>query len=73
MLKFISIWHSWLPLARERRIERLKIRRPVDRDEENLIPGVKVAYASNIMNLFTPSVGRPMLSNLQEERSVMVT
>lgn len=45
----------------------------MDRDEENLMGRVKVAYASNIMNLFTPSVGRPMLSHLQEDRSVMVT
>lgn len=49
------------------------MRRPGDRDEENLMARVKVAHVSNIMNLFTSSVGRPMLSHLQEERSVMVT
>lgn len=49
------------------------MRRPVDRDEENLMGRVEVAHASSIMNLFTSFVGRPMLSRLQEERSVMVT
>lgn len=45
----------------------------MDRDEENLMGRVKVVYASNKMNLFTSSMGRPMLSPLQEVRSVMVT